>query len=151
MKNARRIMTQRDDLIEALSKRFDYTASNTELIEDTGFLPPSVRRLTGTLTKKGILERVDRGIYRLAELYEHYLSYVFYISKKKIKKYIKTYTTKKMDLEDELKRIIDDEEDMSRSDIMLEDNEETYGYSVDLVDEFDIDLLWEEYEIGEED
>ncbi len=143
-------MTQRDDLIEALSKHLDYTASNIELTDELGFKSASVRRLTGTLTKKGILERVDRGIYRLAELYEHYLSYVFYISKKKIKKYIKTYTTKRIDLEYELKELIDIEESMSRSDIMFEDNEETYGYSIDLTDEFDTDLLWTKYEIGEE-
>lgn len=152
-------LSQKDKLLDALAKFEDMTGSNAELIDELGFKPASVRRLTGTLTKLDVLERVDRGVYKLNRMFRHFISALFYCSDE-IKTYsAKTFKTNKRSVFTDLKEALLDETEDICSEAKEEEDSETpavgksgFGYAVDEVEgsDIDTDFIHPEIEVIEE-
>ena len=152
-------MTQKDDLITALAKFKDMTASNQELIDDLGFPPASVRRLTGTLTRMEILTRIEKGVYQLNQMFRHFISAVFYCQDKKTVYSATTYKTDEKNIFSELVTELIVETTADCGDPRVEDNikelaetETDFGYAVDEVEGVDIDpnFIYPDIEVVEE-
>lgn len=138
-------MTQKDDLLNALMLFPDHTATNTELIDELGFRPASVRRLTGTLTIKGILERIDRGTYRLNGMFRHFISALFYCNGEKEIYYAVTFKNDNKNIFQELKDELEDQTIDKCSNAINEDTGKTakfaddFGYESEFVEIEDVD------------
>ena len=97
-------MTQYDVVIDLLSK--SQPLGNIEISKITGFPEPSVRRITGILTLKKILERVDEGIYTIspeAIIFRHYISASFYCSGSLDEAWAHSYKSDEIDIFQKLK------------------------------------------------
>lgn len=98
-------MTQSDIILELLQN--NPTLGNIEISNITGFPQPSVRRITGTLTKQGILQRVGKGIYEInpeAIIFRHYISTSFYCSGSLNEAWAHSYKSDDIDIFQKLKR-----------------------------------------------
>ena len=74
-------MTQTNDVLYFLFNKPDKISTSKEIAQLTGIKIGNIYKITGNLTKKGILKRLSRGVYRAEEyIYRHYISALFYCS-----------------------------------------------------------------------
>lgn len=68
-------MTIALEIMKFLSRSLDFTSSTASIqdkIESIGYRPGSARSSLSSLVKGGALERIERGIYKIKELYREF-------------------------------------------------------------------------------
>lgn len=140
-------MTQKSDVIDSFQKYKILT--NADLFELLNIPKPSIRRLTGTLTKSGVLNRIGRGTYELIKdtnlfVFRHLISAGF--SEKGFLEQLYAVSFKRDEIEifNELKKALINFADGNRPLVekgVLAQTAEDFHYSVDKVPYDEIDRM----------
>jgi hypothetical protein len=138
-------MTQREQVIEALSKNF---TSISDIFESTNIPKPSIRRVLFQLRKENIVSKpVKTGLVKIIEekYYRKMISSLHYCSgKKKVFTGITFELTKSPKRKKELLLAIEEEAESKCS-----DSKSNHGYSNKLTDEFKEDFIYPEVDVFE--
>lgn len=66
-------MTQTEVIIKTLMDMLNFTSTLSNLYSVLSFPKSSIRRVLSNLTKNGIIDRVDKGVYKLIQVYREVL------------------------------------------------------------------------------